>query len=176
MLLAILSLDNSARWDPILFFNGLILCVIKIKLSYRMLLQALRNQRETSNNFSFYSYILITGKIMKFLCIFLKAFLWILMSACILIWGINSFPYLCATNLPIVMCAKIMVSVYMHNTVYKVYSPLFFDHPNLILLFICQPIYVMYSSMSTLWTRHYYCQHSVLQMKKPRPRAAKKFT
>lgn len=41
-------------------------------LDYRMLLQQLRNKRETSNNFIFYSYILSVGKI-KLLYIFLRA-------------------------------------------------------------------------------------------------------
>lgn len=43
-------------------------------LDYRMLLQLLRNKRETFNNFIFCSYILIIGKIIKLMCIFLKAF------------------------------------------------------------------------------------------------------
>lgn len=44
------------------------------------------------------------------------------MSGYILIWGINSFPYLCATNLPIVTCAIIIVSLFMYSMDYRVYS------------------------------------------------------
>lgn len=112
-----------------------------------MLLQLLRNKRETSNNFIFCSYILITGKIIKPLCIFLKGFYFMNSGEWLyLIWGNNSFPYLCATYLSIVMCAIMIVSLILYNTVYRVYSVLCFLITLMLFsnLFISMPCPVIY--------------------------------